>query len=70
VQVNNAVVFNMVHGALGEDGMLQEYLSHFGIAHTGSSAATCRICADKLETAEALAVRPAARHAANYEPTS
>lgn len=58
VQTNSAVVFNLVHGELGEDGTLQQYLAHFSIPFTGSGETASRICMDKAETAEFIGVRP------------
>lgn len=37
---------------------MQDYLAFFGVPYVGSSAAATAGCADKLETADALAVRP------------
>eukprot|EP00892_Ulva_mutabilis_P002530 jgi/Ulvmu1/12278/UM087_0012.1 len=53
-QTNSAVVFNMIHGSIGEDGTLQQYLQHFCIPFTGSGEAASRICSDKAETAEVI----------------
>lgn len=57
MQMNSAVVFNTIHGALGEDGTLQQYLSYYDIPYTGSPEAPSRICMNKLETAECIGVR-------------
>lgn len=57
LQTNGAVVFNLIHGELGEDGTLQQYLTHFSIPFTGSGETACRICTDKAETAEFIGVR-------------
>lgn len=56
LQANDAVVYNMIHGVLGEDGELQQYLSHYNIPYTGSPEATSSICMDKLSTAEFVGV--------------
>lgn len=58
LQTNNAVVYNTIHGVLGEDGTLQQYLSHYAIPYTGSPEAPSRICMDKLDTAEFIGVCP------------
>lgn len=56
VQTNSAVVFNQVHGELGEDGTVQQYLAHFSIPFTGSGETASRVCMDKAETAEFIGV--------------
>lgn len=57
LQENDAVVYNMIHGVLGEDGQLQQYLAHYGIPFTGSPEASSNICMDKLSTADFIGVR-------------
>eukprot|EP00249_Psilotum_nudum_P012294 c23702_g1_i1 orf=265-3186(+) len=51
----NAIVFNAVHGGIGENGTLQEILENSQIPYTGSGAQASRICMDKAATATALA---------------
>jgi D-alanine-D-alanine ligase-like ATP-grasp enzyme len=57
LQENDAVVYNTIHGGLGEDGSLQQYLSQYDIPYTGSPEVASRICMDKLATATFIGVR-------------
>jgi D-alanine-D-alanine ligase len=44
------LVFNVIHGTLGEDGQLQAILDARGIRYTGASAAPSRLAFDKILT--------------------
>jgi D-alanine-D-alanine ligase len=41
------IVFNGLHGGVGEDGTLQAVLEYLGIPFTGSSSAACALAMDK-----------------------
>jgi D-alanine--D-alanine ligase len=49
------LVFPCIHGRFGEDGDLQQLLEDNGIPFVGSSAATCRIMANKFSSNQYLA---------------
>lgn len=49
-----SVVFNIIHGTYGEDGVLQAQLEGLGRAFVGSDAATSRLCIDKQATKDRL----------------
>jgi D-alanine-D-alanine ligase-like ATP-grasp enzyme len=51
-QDSKAVVFNLVQGALGEDGSLQLVLEEAGVAFTGSHELAASACSNKIDTAE------------------
>ncbi|HBM77705.1 MAG TPA: D-alanine--D-alanine ligase [Verrucomicrobiales bacterium] len=42
------LVFNVIHGTFGEDGVLQEYLESIGIAYTGAGSESSRLAFDKI----------------------
>lgn len=48
------LVFNLIHGTFGEDGVLQELLQSRGIPFTGEGAAESRVAFDKILTKKAL----------------
>ena len=48
------VIFNVVHGLLGEDGKLQEWIEEQGVPYVGSSARSCRISFDKALSKKAF----------------
>ena len=48
------LVFNLIHGAFGEDGGLQELLDGLGIPYTGEGTAESRVAFDKILTKQAL----------------
>lgn len=47
-------VFPALHGAGGEDGVIQKFLEDKGITFVGSSSQASRICFDKLDYADLL----------------
>ncbi len=49
-----AVVFNIVHGTYGEDGVLQTLLDRLGVAYVGSTADVSRLCMDKSRAKDRL----------------
>ena len=42
------IVFNVIHGTFGEDGMLQKILETKGVPYTGAGAASSELAFDKL----------------------
>jgi D-alanine-D-alanine ligase len=48
------VVFPVLHGLGGEDGVPQSYLEQHGITYVGSDSASSRLCIDKWQTKELL----------------
>ena len=42
------LVFNVIHGTFGEDGVLQEYLESIGIPYTGAGPESSRLAFDKI----------------------
>ncbi|MDA3960364.1 MAG: D-alanine--D-alanine ligase [Planctomycetota bacterium] len=50
----DAVVFNIIHGTYGEDGVLQRELEAAGRSYVGSDAAVSALCMDKEATKQAL----------------
>lgn len=48
------LVFNVVHGAYGEDGTLQAFLEHHNIPFIGSNSASSVICMNKVMTKQIL----------------
>lgn len=48
------VVFPVLHGIGGEDGVPQSYLETHHIAYVGSDSASSRLCIDKWQTKEVL----------------
>ena len=46
------LAFNIIHGTFGEDGQLQEILSHLGVPYTGEGINGSRIAFDKIRTKE------------------
>jgi D-alanine-D-alanine ligase len=48
------VVFPVLHGLGGEDGVPQSYLELHGITYVGSDSASSRLCIDKWQTKELL----------------
>jgi D-alanine-D-alanine ligase len=48
------LVFNLIHGTFGEDGVLQQLLDERGIAYTGEGSAQSRVAFDKILTKQAL----------------
>jgi D-alanine-D-alanine ligase len=48
------LVFNVVHGAYGEDGTLQAFLEHHKIPFIGSNSASSVICMNKVITKQIL----------------
>ena len=50
-----AVVYIAVHGGVGEDGTIQQYLLERGVKYTGCRSDCARLCMDKRLTSEALA---------------
>ena len=42
------LVFNCIHGTLGEDGQLQDILDNAGVRYTGEGAAASRLAFDKI----------------------
>lgn len=45
-------VFNMLHGRVGEDGVIQGALELLGLPYTGSGVLASALCMDKLRTKE------------------
>lgn len=43
-----AVVFIALHGGLGEDGRLQDFLQEHNVRFTGSSGPASQLCMDKV----------------------
>ncbi len=52
------VVFNMIHGAYGEDGSLQRVLERLQVPYTGSRSVASAATYNKLRTKELLALHP------------
>jgi D-alanine-D-alanine ligase len=50
----SGLVFVMLHGEFGEDGQVQRLLEEWGLAYTGSDAASSRAAMDKVRTKEVL----------------
>jgi D-alanine-D-alanine ligase len=48
------LVFNLIHGTFGEDGLLQHLLESRGIPFTGEGSAESRVAFDKILTKNAL----------------
>lgn len=48
------VVFNALHGRIGEDGCVQGLLEVMGIPYTGSGVTASALCMDKVRTKEVL----------------
>lgn len=48
------VVFNVIHGTMGEDGQLQRLLEARGISYTGEGVAGSELAFDKIATKERL----------------
>ncbi len=46
------LAFNIIHGTFGEDGQLQEILSHRGVPYTGEGINGSRTAFDKIRTKE------------------
>lgn len=46
------VFFNALHGAFGEDGTIQAFLSYAGVKYTGSGIAASALAMDKLRSRE------------------
>lgn len=44
------VLFNALHGEYGEDGGVQQLLSHFNVPYTGSRAVASALCMNKANT--------------------
>jgi D-alanine-D-alanine ligase len=44
------LVFNIIHGTFGEDGVLQSHLDAMGVPYTGENAEGSRLAFDKIET--------------------
>lgn len=63
MQENRAIVFNCVHGDVGENGELQKILRDQGVCFTGSKHAASSACQSKKAIADVLEVR--ARAVAN-----
>lgn len=42
------LVFNVIHGTFGEDGVLQEYLESISIPYTGAGSESSRLAFDKI----------------------
>jgi len=42
------LVFNVIHGTFGEDGLLQDYLESIGIPYTGAGPESSRLAFDKI----------------------
>ena len=42
------LVFNVIHGTFGEDGVLQDYLESIGIPYTGAGPESSRVAFDKI----------------------
>ena len=53
--LGEALVFNTLHGAVGENGELQAMLASFGVPFVGSGAAATRLCSEKASLATASA---------------
>ena len=49
------VVFNALHGKIGEDGCVQGLLEVLGVPYTGSGVTASALCMDKVFTKEVLA---------------
>lgn len=54
VPAGTELVFNLIHGTYGEDGVLQEQLESRGIPFTGEGSAESRVAFDKILTKRAL----------------
>ena len=52
----NAVIFNALHGDIGESGELQSFLNGRRIPYTGSGELASEVCCDKAETSRQLEV--------------
>lgn len=48
------IVFPIVHGVGGEDGVLQSMLDEFGVKYVGTKAKASQLCFDKVLTKKAL----------------
>lgn len=46
------LVFNALHGAFGEDGMVQALMEYYGVKYTGSGIAASALAMDKLRSRE------------------
>ncbi|CAD7701743.1 unnamed protein product [Ostreobium quekettii] len=49
-----AVVHLSIHGGIGSDGTLQQYLDERDVMYTGPSSTACGLCSDRAEATSAL----------------
>ena len=48
------IVFNALHGTLGEDGTIQKWLEANNIKYTGSNSVSSALCMDKIKCKKIL----------------
>ena len=46
--IEDAAIFSVLHGGVGENGRVQNLLERLGVSFIGSSALTTAICHDKV----------------------
>jgi D-alanine-D-alanine ligase len=54
IPAGTELVFNLIHGIYGEDGVLQEQMESLGIPFTGEGSAESRLAFDKILTKRSL----------------
>lgn len=57
LQVDKAVVFNLVSGDCGEDGSIQQMIDAYGIPRSGSGELASQVCYSKVDTSQHIKVR-------------